>query len=193
MKGYIDNMAKRENTTKIIENTIPEDNTVIENTNDAITDENVSDVQEEIKPLNMEEKITLKNLANWMVGFNKLETNGEVNIKAGGSIRLSRAEVISQFENGNKLLRGNGNGDHATIFIDDKLTRDYLDITSELIDKNKVEKIFAIKGLDDFKKEVTRTFTTQAEKVLLIKLIRECGFNDFNKIRECEAVCGMTV
>jgi hypothetical protein len=193
MKGYIDNMAKRENTIKIIENTIPEDDTVIETTNDAITDENVSDVQEEIKPLNMEEKITLKNLANWMVGFNKLETNGEVNIKAGGSIRLSRAEVISQFENGNKLLRGNGNGDHATIFIDDKLTRDYLDITSELIDKNKVEKIFAIKELDDFKKEVTRTFTTQAEKVLLIKLIRECGFNDFNKIRECEAVCGMTV
>jgi len=184
MKGYIDNMAKRENTIKIIENTIPEDDTVIETTNDAITDENVSDVQEEIKPLNMEEKITLKNLANWMVGFNKLETNGEVNIKAGGSIRLSRAEVISQFENGNKLLRGNGNGDHATI---------YLDITSELIDKNKVEKIFAIKELDDFKKEVTRTFTTQAEKVLLIKLIRECGFNDFNKIRECEAVCGMTV
>ena len=108
MKGYIDNMAKRENTIKIIENTIPEDDTVIETTNDAITDENVSDVQEEIKPLNMEEKITLKNLANWMVGFNKLETNGEVNIKAGGSIRLSRAEVISQFENGNKLLRGNG-------------------------------------------------------------------------------------
>ena len=158
-------MAKRENTIKIIENTIPEDDTVIETTNDAITDENVSDVQEEIKPLNMEEKITLKNLANWMVGFNKLETNGEVNIKAGGSIRLSRAEVISQFENGNKLLR----------------------------DKNKVEKIFAIKELDDFKKEVTRTFTTQAEKVLLIKLIRECGFNDFNKIRECEAVCGMAV
>ena len=78
MKGYIDNMAKRENTIKIIENTIPEDDTVIETTNDAITDENVSDVQEEIKPLNMEEKITLKNLANWMVGFNKLETNGAV-------------------------------------------------------------------------------------------------------------------
>ena len=49
MKGYIDNMAKRENTIKIIENTIPEDDTVIETTNDAITDENVSDVQEEIK------------------------------------------------------------------------------------------------------------------------------------------------
>lgn len=145
------------------------------------------------KPLNMEEKITLKNLANWMVGFNKIETNGEVNINAGGSARISRAEVISQFENGNKLLCGNGDGTHATIYIDDKPTRDYLEITSELIDKNKVKKIFAIENFDDFKNEINKTFTTQSEKILLIKIIRECEFNDFNKIRECENLCGMTV
>nr|DAU00976.1 MAG TPA: hypothetical protein [Caudoviricetes sp.] len=178
MKGYIVNMAKTSNNAKTVENTIP----------DEITSEFA-----ETKPLNMEEKIMLKNLANWMVGFNKIESNGEVNINAGGSVRVSRAEVISQYENGNKLLRGDGDGTHATIYIDDKATRDYLDITSELIDKNKVKKIFAINGLDDFRNEIYKTFTTQAEKVLLIKIIRECGFNDFNKIRECEALCGMTV
>ena len=171
-------MAKTSNNTKTVENTIP----------DEISIETV-----ETKSLNMEEKITLKNLANWMVGFNKIESNGEVNINAGGSVRVSRAEVISQYENGNKLLRGNGDGTHSTIYIDDKATRDYLDITSELIDKNKVKKIFAINGLDDFRNEIYKTFTTQAEKVLLIKIIRECGFNDFNKIRECEVLCGMTV
>lgn len=171
-------MAKTSNNTKTVENTIP----------DEVSIETV-----ETKPLNMEEKITLKNLANWMVGFNKIESNGEVNINAGGSVRVSRAEVISQYENGNKLLRGDGDGTHATIYIDDKATRDYLDITSELIDKNKVKKIFAINGLDDFRNEIYKTFTTQAEKVLLIKIIRECGFNDFNKIRECEVLCGMTV
>ena len=171
-------MAKTSNNTKIVENTIP----------DEVSIETV-----ETKSLSMEEKITLKNLANWMVGFNKIESNGEVNINAGGSVRVSRAEVISQYENGNKLLRGDGNGTHATIYIDDKATRDYLDITSELIDKNKVKKIFAINGLDDFRNEIYKTFTTQAEKVLLIKIIRECGFNDFNKIRECEVLCGMTV
>ena len=171
-------MAKTSNNIKTVENTIPDEISV------EIT---------ETKPLSMEEKITLKNLANWMVGFNKIESNGEVNINAGGSVRVSRAEVISQYENGNKLLRGDGDGTHATIYIDDKATRDYLDITSELIDKNKVKKIFAIDGLDDFRNEIYKTFTTQAEKVLLIKLIRECGFNDFNKIRECEALCGMTV
>lgn len=178
MKGYIVNMAKTSNNTKTVENTIP----------DEVSIETV-----ETKSLSMEEKITLKNLANWMVGFNKIESNGEVNINAGGSVRVSRAEVISQYENGNKLLRGDGDGTHATIYIDDKATRDYLDITSELIDKNKVKKIFAINGLDDFRNEIYKTFTTQAEKVLLIKIIRECGFNDFNKIRECEALCGMTV
>lgn len=171
-------MAKTSNNIKTVENTIPDE---------------ISVEVTETKPLSMEEKITLKNLANWMVGFNKIESNGEVNINAGGSIRVSRAEVISQYENGNKLLRGDGDGTHATIYIDDKATRDYLDITSELIDKNKVKKIFAINGLDDFRNEIYKTFTTQAEKVLLIKLIRECEFNDFNKIRECEALCGMTV
>ena len=178
MKGYIVDMAKTSNNAKTVENTIPD---------------KISVEVTETKPLSMEEKITLKNLANWMVGFNKIESNGEVNINAGGSVRVSRAEVISQYENGNKLLRGDGDGTHATIYIDDKATRDYLDITSELIDKNKVKKIFAINGLDDFRNEIYKTFTTQAEKVLLIKLIRECGFNDFNKIRECEALCGMTV
>lgn len=178
MKGYIVDMAKTSNNTKTVENTIPDE---------------ISVEVTETKPLNMEEKITLKNLANWMVGFNKIESNGEVNINAGGSVRVSRAEVISQYENGNKLLRGDGNGTHATIYIDDKATRDYLDITSELIDKDKVKKIFAINGLDDFRNEIYKTFTTQAEKVLLIKIIRECGFNDFNKIRECEVLCGMTV
>lgn len=171
-------MAKTSNNAKTVENTIPDE---------------ISVEVTETKPLSMEEKITLKNLANWMVGFNKIESNGEVNINAGGSVRVSRAEVISQYENGNKLLRGDGDGTHATIYIDDKATRDYLDITSELIDKNKVKKIFAINGLDDFRNEIYKTFTTQAEKVLLIKLIRECGFNDFNKIRECEALCGMTI
>lgn len=171
-------MAKTSNNAKTVENTIPDE---------------ISVEVTETKPLSMEEKITLKNLANWMVGFNKIESNGEVNINAGGSVRVSRAEVISQYENGNKLLRGDGDGTHATIYIDDKATRDYLDITSELIDKNKIKKIFAINGLDDFRNEIYKTFTTQAEKVLLIKLIRECGFNDFNKIRECEALCGMTV
>ncbi len=171
-------MAKTSNNIKTVENTIPDE---------------ISVEVTETKSLSMEEKITLKNLANWMVGFNKIESNGEVNINAGGSVRVSRAEVISQYENGNKLLRGDGDGTHATIYIDDKATRDYLDITSELIDKNKVKKIFAINGLDDFRNEIYKTFTTQAEKVLLIKLIRECGFNDFNKIRECEALCGMTV
>ena len=121
MKGHIVDMAKTSNNIKTVENTIPDEISV------EIT---------ETKPLSMEEKITLKNLANWMVGFNKIESNGEVNINAGGSVRVSRAEVISQYENGNKLLRGDGDGTHATIYIDDKATRDYLDITSELIDKN---------------------------------------------------------
>lgn len=151
------------------------------------------DEVEDTKPLSMEEKITLRSIANWTVGFNKIESNGEVNINAGGSIRLPRAEVISQFENGNKLLRGEGNGEHATIFIDDKATRDYLDIKAEFIDKNKLNAIFNISGLNDFRNAIKSTFKTKAEKALLIKLIRENNYNDFNKVRECEVHCNTTV
>jgi hypothetical protein len=143
--------------------------------------------------LNMDEKITIKNIADWMVGFNKIESIGEVNINPNGSIRITRAEAISQFENGNKLICGTGNGEHATIYIDDKPTRDYLEYRGNFINKDFVKKIFDIQGINDFAEKVKATFVTRAEKILLINIIRECKFNDFNKVRECEIHCGINV
>lgn len=145
------------------------------------------------KKLDMDEKIVLRSIANWTVGFNKIESMGEVNINAHGTTRIPRAEVISQYENGNKLIVGSGNGKHATIYIDDKPTRDYLEYQGELINKKLITQIFDIEGLNDFREKINDTVKTRAEKLLLISLIRECKFNDFNKIRECEIICGKNV
>lgn len=161
---------------------------------DINTEQSIENLEESIaKPLNYEEKITIKNIANWMVGFKKKETHGEVNITPNGTIRITRGEVISQFENGNKLLRGVGNGKHATIFIDDKKTRDYLDIDSVYIDKKLVLSIFNIEGLSDFENKIKEVFVTKAEKTLLIKYMKECEFNDYNKIKFCEAYCEINI
>lgn len=188
--------ANKTTTTKAtnIENSEKIEEIILENTSEKIEEvilENSIDT-ENVK-LNMDEKITLKNIANWMVGFNKLESNGEVNVNAYGSVRITRAEAISQFENGNKLICGVGNGEHSTLYIDDKPTRDYLEYKGNLIDKNFVKKIFDIEGINDFRDTIKETFITRAEKLKLINLIRECKFNDFNKVRECEIHCNMNV
>jgi len=181
--------ATKNNTKEKVETKI-----IIENINadKATITEPFCETVTEMK-LNMDEKITIKNIANWMVGFNKIESIGEVNIKPNGSIRVTRAEVISQFENGNKLICGTGNGEHATIFIDDKATRDYLEHKGNLINKDFVKKIFDIQGIGDFSNTIKNAFVTRAEKILLINIIRECKFNDFNKVRECEIHCGINV
>lgn len=155
------------------------------------TKEDTTDI--EPKPLNLEEKISLKNLANWMVGFTKIESLGEINIAPNGSIRVSRGEIITQFDNGNRLLIGIGKGKHATIFIDDEDTRKYLDIDSVLIDEKLVKLIFNIKRLDDFENKIKDTFVTRTEKIFLINCIKNCKFNDYNKVRFCESYTGINV
>ena len=74
------------------------------------------------KTLNLEEKVTVKNIAGWSVGFARLaDMRGDVVIPAEGTVRLSRNEIIMQTQNGNRLFTGTDTrGSHATLFIEDK-------------------------------------------------------------------------
>ena len=55
--------------------------------------------------LNLEEKVTVKNLAGWTVGFARLsDIRGDVSIPPEGTARLSRNEIIMQTQNGNRYL-----------------------------------------------------------------------------------------
>ena len=86
-----------------------------------------------VEELNLEEKVTVKNIANWTVGFRrKTEMEGDISIAPNGQVRLSRNEIIAQVQTDNKLFSGtDGRGSHATLLIDDEATRKELDFDSE--------------------------------------------------------------
>ena len=102
--------------------------------------------------LNLDQKVTVKNIAGWSVGFARIDGIGDVTITAEGSTRLSRNEIISQVQNGNRLFTGtDGNGSHATLYIDDAPTRKEIGFDSEdgkdkqvVFNDAAITKVFAI-------------------------------------------------
>ena len=114
-----------------------------------------------VEEFNLDAKVTVKNIANWAVGFVRLtDGNGDISIAPNGQIRLTRNEIISQVQSGNKLLVGiDGMGSHATLFIDDAPTRVELDFDSEDGKKKQlcfndelVSKVFSLKTQAAFEK-----------------------------------------
>lgn len=161
--------------------------------------------------LNLDEKISIKNLCNWTVGFKKIETVGDCSIPPKTSIRMSRGEVISQVESGNSLFVGkDGNGSHASIYIMDESTRVELgfeeiekvteEVTDEttgkvkkkavskvtkkqmILDDTKIKEIFAIESMKDFEIAVTDNVKTFAEKQLIADAVTKFKLNDYNKV-----------
>lgn len=150
--------------------------------------------------LNLEEKIILKNLANWTVGFSRKDSGfaGDISIPKNGTVRLSRGEVIMQSQYGNRLINGiDGRGSHATVYIDDKATRVELEFESEdgkrqqdILTEDKVKKMFELKTFSTFEKHMKENIVTRAEKYSLIKIVKKLKLNDFDKIRYIEEYTG---
>lgn len=158
----------------------------------------------ETKELNMEEKVTVKSIASWTTGFRRIESNGDVTIPPKGDIRLSRSEIISQVQNGNRLFTGiDDRGSHATLYIDDEATRRELDFDF-LDDGNKVQKqlvltvdavkkMFELKTIKTFEKRLEELIVTKAEKGAVVDIIKKEKLNDFEKIRIVEEYTGYRV
>ena len=156
-----------------------------------------------VKVLNMDEKIVLKSIAGWDVGFSKKDGTsvGDITIPANGSIRIARGEVFAQSQYGNKLINGIDNaGSHATVFIDDKDTRVELNFESEdgkiiqnFLSEDKVKKMFETKTLSSFEKQLKDNVVTRAEKYAFIEMIKKFKFNDFDKIRLAEQHTGFNL
>jgi len=157
---------------------------------------------EEIKnkeELNLDARVTIRNIAGWNVGFARVVDGvGDVNLTPEGSTRLTRNEIISQVQNGNKLFVGtDGNGSHATIFIDDAPTRVWLGFDSEdgssmqdIFTDAKVKALFDTKSQANFEKKFTAAICTRAEKYAVMKAIKRLGLNDYSKIRFVEEYTG---
>lgn len=150
--------------------------------------------------INLEEKITLKNLAGWDVGFSRKDgsVSGDITIPKNGTLRISRSEAIAQAQNDNKLINGtDGKGSHATVYIDDVATRVELDFESEdgkikqqILTEEVVSSMFEFKTLATFEKKLKDAVVTRAEKFLIMDLIKKLKLNDYNKIRLVEEHTG---
>ena len=143
--------------------------------------------------INFDEKITIRSIAPWQVGWNKLETRGEINLVPYGSLRITRAEFIAGYENGNKLICGEGDGIHATVYTDDEAVRNYLGIEAPILNKAYIGEIFKVKDYNEFEQKIKDTFTTVSEKQLLVKTMQELHIEDNNKVMICKLACGLEI
>jgi hypothetical protein len=146
--------------------------------------------------INLEEKVSVKNLCGWDVYFSRINSLGDVKVAAKGLVRLSREEIQSQVYNGNKLFTGkDGSGSHARLFIEDKQTRllvgfDNEDTTQKVLDKAALVDIFKIKGKKEFESTIQANVETQAEKFAAIQYAKEINFNDLTKVKFLEEYTG---
>lgn len=154
------------------------------------------------KELNLDTKVTVKNIAGWTVGFARIADGyGDVTIAPDGTTRLSRNEIIAQVQNGNKLFAGtDGMGSHATIYIDDAPTRAHIDfdrpdegVSQEVFSDEKIKSLFTIKTQKSFEEKFKSAVRTRAEKYAAIRAIQRLNLNDFSKIRFVENYTGHKV
>ena len=154
-----------------------------------------------IMSLNMDEKISVRNLCEWTVSFKRLDVTGDVLINANTTVRLPRGEVYSQVQSGNNLFTGtDGIGSHARIYIEDKDTRVDLDFEDTegknpqlIVDDNKIKELFAIKTKSAFEKAVRTSVVTNAEKAKLAVSVKKFKLNELDKAQFIQEYTGMSI
>ena len=153
---------------------------------------------EERKELDLDKKVTVRSIAPWKTTFPRITEMGDVIIAPLGTQRLSRNELIAQHQVGNRLFSGiDGNGSHATLFIEDDETRMEIGYDSEdgktkqnVFSDEVVKKIFDYKSQATFETHFKEAFVTRAEKYAAIDAIKRLKINDFSKIRFVENYTG---
>lgn len=147
----------------------------------------------------LDEKVTVRSLAQWPTGAKRLLSIGDIMIQPKGMIQLTREEVIAQVQTGNRLLTGGILGPtHATWYIDDEWTRKECgletdDRKQEFLTKELVRQIFALKTKKAFEDRITSAIKTDAEKCTLMEFIKELKINDYNRIKFCESYTGVKI
>lgn len=150
------------------------------------------------KELDMDKKIEVKNLCDWDLYFDRIETNGSVRIPKNGKIRLSRAEIQAQVYDNNVMFSGtDGEGSHARIYVDDKDTRVLLTFEEDddkskqsVLNEEVVEQLLEYKTQKAFEKNVKEKVKTQAEKNFLVEESKRQKLNDYEKINFIEEYSG---
>lgn len=155
--------------------------------------------EESYEELNADVKVTVTSIAGWLTGFHRFDGVGagfDMSIPPFGKVKLSRAEIIAQVQNGNKLFAGtDGMGSHATLYIQDKPTRIELDFENgerkqKVFSDKLVKDLFNIKNFNQFQTALEDAIVTRAEKYALVCAIKRLGLNDYEKINHIEKYTG---
>ena len=163
--------------------------------------ETINTKTEDLEELNMEKKVTVRNIAGWPVGFRRIETIGDVTVPKEGTVRLTRSEIIAQIQSGNRLFNGiDSRGSHATLYIEDEPTRLEVDFDSKeekrkqvILDTDIVKKLFEYKTMKTFEDKLYEYVVTRAEKFSITQIVKKLKLNDHEKIRLIEEYTGYKV
>lgn len=156
---------------------------------------------EEAQRLDMDEKVTVFNIAPWNVGFPNSVGRGDTCFAPNARVRVRREELADQVSAGNRLLAGlDDHGSHATLYIEDEATRKYLEFDSEdgkrrqnVISKDRVKKWLELKTFSAFKKNVQDNVKTRAEKRYLLKCLKDLKADSHERIEFCKEYCKFTL
>lgn len=148
----------------------------------------------------LDERVVVRSIAPWVTGAKRILTVGDIQIQPNGFTSITREEIIAQGQSGNRLLTGiNGDGNHATWYIDDEYTRKELDFDTatsaqNVVSNDIVKKAFAIKTDKAFEKFITENFVTRAEKAFLLSASKSLKIIDstpYPRIAFCEQYAGI--
>lgn len=152
---------------------------------------------EEGKEFNVDKKVLVKNIAPWNVGFPNKVSAGDTCFPPSSKVRVRREEIIAQADSGNRLFNGIDTiGSHATLFIEDAETREYLGYDSasekrqqDVINDEKIQAWFALKTQSVFENKIKANVKTMAEKTYLLEAIKRLKFDSYEKISFCQEYC----
>ena len=137
--------------------------------------------------MDLSTKVLIDNLCSWPLYFRRSNGFGDVRVPANAKnfAALDLAEVQAQIQLGNTLFVGDGNGDHARLFISDEQQRKALygldSIPGEdttVLTQDAVKELLAIRGRDAFQKKLDTLVKTSAERKMLIQVAKEAGSDE---------------
>ncbi|AMR10800.1 hypothetical protein AB684_11615 [Bacillus licheniformis] len=148
--------------------------------------------------IDLDKKITIKNLCTWDLYFKKLESYGDFRLPANGIRQITVGEVQSQVYDNVKMFVGtDGKGSHAKVYIDDKETRVHLGFEAEekgseqnVITPERIKQILSYKTLKAFKENIENEIKLESEKAQLIEVAKKEKINDYEKIKFIEEYTG---
>ncbi|MBS4162197.1 hypothetical protein GWP49_34665, partial [Klebsiella pneumoniae] len=148
--------------------------------------------------IDLDKKISIKNLCAWDLYFKKLESHGDFRLPANGIRQITVGEVQSQVYDNVKMFIGtDGKGSHAKVYIDDKETRVHLGFEAEekgseqnVNTPERIKQILSYKTLKAFKENIENEIKPESEKAQLIEVAKKEKLNDYEKIKFIEEYTG---